>query len=119
MTRDLTTEDVELIHTSRIFSNKGVSIGTVLAGPTSLYSSAVQPAARGPHAARRLISCGPPLLAKIVRNNIMFKKSCKRQNLPRHLTISTQIKLFKFIKIYYTQPTSKRKCNVMQSNNYI
>src|SRR6218665_124921 len=26
------------------------------------YVSAVQPAARGPHAARRLISCGPPVL---------------------------------------------------------
>jgi len=24
--------------------------------------------ARGPHAARRLISCGPPVLAKFVRN---------------------------------------------------
>src|SRR6218665_3409245 len=36
----------------------------------SIYASAVQPAARGPHAARRLISCGPPVLAKFVRNNI-------------------------------------------------
>jgi len=33
-----------------------------------LYISAVQPAARGPHAARRLMSCGPPVLAKFVRN---------------------------------------------------
>jgi len=35
---------------------------------------AVQPAARVPHAARRLISCGPPVLAKIVRIYIMCKK---------------------------------------------
>jgi len=33
-----------------------------------LYGSAVQPATRGPHAARRMISCGPPVLAKFVRN---------------------------------------------------
>src|SRR6218665_1795593 len=46
------------------------------------YNSAVQPAARGPHAARQLISCGPPVLAKIVRNDIiMCKKSSKRENL--------------------------------------
>jgi len=37
--------------------------------------SDVQPAASG----RQLISCGPPVLAKFVRN--MRKKSSKRQNL--------------------------------------
>src|SRR6218665_3163110 len=36
---------------------------------------------RGPHAARRLISCGPPVLAKFARNNILFTQSSKRQNL--------------------------------------
>ena len=37
------------------------------------YISAVQPAARGPHAARRLMLCGPPVLVKFVRN------MCKNQ----------------------------------------
>src|SRR6218665_443678 len=68
------------------------------------YCSAVQPAARGPHAARQLVSCGPPVLAKFVRNNIMCKISSKRQNLTSHLTISTQIKFFKFIKYMVLNP---------------
>jgi len=62
------------------------------------YASAVQPAAR------RLISCCPPVLAKFVRNNIMCKKSSRRQNLTWHLTISTQIKFFKFIKYMVLNP---------------
>ena len=39
---------------------------------------------RGPHAARRLISCGPPVLAKKnleFRNNIMCKKQVKDKTL--------------------------------------
>ena len=51
---------------------------------------------RGPHAARRLISSGPPMLAKFLKN--MCKISSKTQNLTLHLTISTQIKFLKFIK---------------------
>src|SRR6218665_1980150 len=49
---------------------------------------------RGPHAARRLILCGPPVLAKFVRN--LCKKSSKRQNLT--LAMSRQIKFFKLSK---------------------
>ena len=64
-----------------------------------------------PHAARRLISCGLPVLAKFVRNNIMRKKSSKRQNLTWNLTISTQIKFFKFIK--YMVLNSQVRENVM------
>src|SRR6218665_3066160 len=48
------------------------------------------------------IQCGPPVLAKFVRNNIMCKKSSKRQNLTSHLIILTQIKFFKFIKYMYS-----------------
>src|SRR6218665_1379576 len=61
---------------------------------------------RGPRAA-----CGPPVLGKFVRNNIMRKKSSKRQNLTLHLTISTQMKFWKFIK--YTVLNPQIRENVM------
>ena len=77
------------------------------------YSSAVQPAARMRpadwfHAARQ---CWLNLLEK---KKIMCKKSSKRQNLSWHLTISTQIQFFKFIK--YTILNTQVRENVMECN---
>jgi len=47
------------------------------------------------------------VLAKFVRNNSVCKKSSKRQNLTQRLTISTQIKFFKFIKYTVLNPQVK------------
>jgi len=66
-------------------------------------------------------ACGPPtdfkdsVLAKFVKHNIMCKQSSKRQNLTSHLTISTQIKFFKFIKYTVLNPQVRET----ESNNYI
>jgi len=64
---------------------------------------------RGPHEARRLISCGPPVLTKFVRN--LCEKSGKRQKLTLDFTVSKQIKFFKFIKYTILNPQVRE--NVM------
>src|SRR6218665_1620715 len=64
-----------------------------------------------------MISSGPPVLTKFVRN--LCEKSCRRQHLTLQLTISTQIKFFKFIKYRPTVLNPQVRENVMQSNNYL
>src|SRR6218665_3772578 len=70
------------------FINPASTDVMIFINPASTYTSAVQPAARGPHAARRPISCGPPVLAKFVRNLDYVTNKVKDKNFTSHFTIS-------------------------------
>jgi len=76
----------------------------------TIYRSGVQPADRGPHAARRLISSARQFWLNLLEIGVKIQvKDKTRLDIWQYQHKSSSLNLF----LNVSQPTSNRKCNVM------